>query len=190
MSRPIPRHAGELLLDLAVVVGSLLYVRAASHYPPQGRQIPNLVGWIAAGIGALHLVAHAVPRLWTLTHGADRAEEAAANAADTAAAVPEAAGEPVAPPQEAPGAGRRAPVALEVSSGRPALVLLAMAWTAGLLLGIYLFGFVVAIPVFFLAYFLTLRAWRTAVASAVVMWVVTQFLFVDALGVPLPHGLL
>jgi hypothetical protein len=64
-----------------------------------------------------------------------------------------------------------------------------MAWTAGLLLAVYVAGFVVAVPVFFLAYFLTLRAWRTAVASAVVMWAVTQFLFVDALAVPLPHGL-
>jgi hypothetical protein len=181
MSRPIPRpsHAGELLIDLAIVVGSLLYVRAASHYPPQGRQIPNLVGWIAAGIGVLHLVAHAVPRLWTLTHGPDK----------DAKAAPEAAGEPPAPEEDAPAADRRAPVALQVSPGRPGQVLLAMAWTAGLLLAVYVLGFVVAIPVFFLAYFLMLRAWRTAVASAVVMWAVTQFLFIDALGVPLPHGL-
>ncbi|SDM71040.1 tripartite tricarboxylate transporter TctB family protein [Actinacidiphila guanduensis] len=180
MSRPIPRprHAGELLIDLAVVIGSLLYVRAASHYPPQGRQIPNLVGWIAAGIGALHLVAHAVPRLWTLTHGADPADKAAATEAG-----PEPSGE------DLPAAPRTAPVALEVSPGNPRQVVLAMAWTAGLLLAVYVFGFVVAVPVFFLAYFLTLRAWRTAVASAVVMWAVTQFLFVDALAVPLPHGL-
>jgi hypothetical protein len=84
----------------------------------------------------------------------------------------------------------RAPAALDVAHGDPRQVLIGIAWVAGLLAGIYVLGFALAIPVFFLAYFGALRAWRTAVISAVAMAVVTQGLFVEALAVPLPHGLL
>ncbi|WP_329137490.1 tripartite tricarboxylate transporter TctB family protein [Streptomyces sp. NBC_01476] len=66
----------------------------------------------------------------------------------------------------------------------------AIGWVVGLLLVVYVFGFEVAIPAFFLVYFGVMRAWRTALISAVAMWAVTYGLFEMALGVPLPHGLL
>ena len=59
-----------------------------------------------------------------------------------------------------------------------------------LLAGVYVLGFEVAIPAFFLAYFAYQRAWRTALISAFVMWALAYGLFSTALGVPLPHGML
>jgi hypothetical protein len=230
------RHYGELAVDLAIVIGSALYVHAASHYPSQGRQIPTLVGWLAIGMGALHLLAHVVPGLWAVTHdsrarsrpktvtapgladgtragstqaggtggnpssgmeaaGGDPvlaeavAETVAGDALTgarngTAAATEPAAAvapvDPNAPP----------PVSLDVPPGEPRQVVAAMVWVVALLVAVYLFGFEVAVPAFFLAYFGVLRAWRTALISAVAMWGVTYGLFEMALGVPLPHGLL
>ncbi len=193
------RHFGELAVDLGIVIGSLLYLRAAANYPAEGRQIPDVVGYLALGLGLLHLVAHVVPALWKLTHGNPEAGRskapavpAQAGAARTAAVEPAVPAAPTGSGEgtDVPEAAEPAPVTLDVAPGEPRQVLIAMAWVVGLLLGTYLVGYVVAIPVFFLAYFGVLRMWRTAVVSAVVMAVVAQGLFVTALAVPLPHGLL
>jgi hypothetical protein len=202
MNGPRSRHLGELALDLAIVIGSAFYVHAASNYPPQGRQIPILVGYIAIALGVLHLLAHLVPRLWGLTHGADTRrktsvvvpQSAVTGVAEAAGAAQQATAQATEPATEqvdgnaAETPAKPAPVTLDVPHGEPRQVVFAIAWAVGLLLGIYVLGFVVAVPVFFLAYFGVLRAWRTAVISAVVMAVVTQGLFVEALAVPLPHG--
>jgi hypothetical protein len=45
-------------------------------------------------------------------------------------------------------------------------------------------------PPFFLAYFAAARSWKLAIASAVVMGLVTKLLFEVALGIPLPGGIL
>jgi preprotein translocase subunit Sec61beta len=193
MKEPGTRHLGELAIDLAIVAGSALYVHAADAYPPQGRQIPRLVGYLALAMGVLHLVAHVVPRLWAVTHDsqAGGAKEPGIPAQATVAAGPvqEPSGQ-AEPGQGTNGDGGSAPTALQVPPGDPRQVVLAMAWVAGLLLAVWVLGFVVAIPVFFLGYFAALRAWRTAVVSAVAMWAVAWGLFEYALAVPLPHGLL
>jgi Tripartite tricarboxylate transporter TctB family len=196
MNGPRSRHLGELALDLAIVIGSALYVRAAGHYPPQGRQIPILVGWIALGLGVLHLVGHVVPGLWKLTHGAEtrRAtsvvvpQSAVTGVAEAARAAQTRATEEAADESDPTGDPAAAPAAGEPSHGDPRQVLVGIAWVVGLLVGIYVLGFAIAVPVFFLAYFGVMRAWRTAVISAVVMGAVTQGLFVEALAVPLPTG--
>ncbi len=193
MNRPRTRHLGELGVDLAIVVGSALYVHAAGSYPPQGRQIPVLVGWIAIALGGLHLVAHAVPRLWAVTHDSAarkrktpdlpkqvRAASAVGTAVDGPAATTTTPAAAVGPP----------PVTLKVPPGEPRQVVVAIGWVVLLLAAVYVFGFEVAIPAFFLAYFAYQRAWRTALISAVVMWALTYGLFATALGVPLPHGML
>jgi hypothetical protein len=198
-------HLGELIIDIAIVAGSALYVHAANAYPPQGRQIPLVVGWLAIILGAVHLLAHLVPPLWSVTHdsasrGRSTREKArrevaerVAEADHTKATEPAADGDfadDEASEDDDPAAAVKPPTSLKTSFGEPQQVLYAIAWVAGLLAGIYVLGFVVAIPVFFLAYFGALRAWRTAVISAVVMGAVTEGLFVYALSVPLPQGLL
>jgi len=201
MSDPQPRrlHLGELGIDVAIVVGSAFYVHAASNYPPQGRQIPMLVGWIAIAMGALHLVAHAVPQLWAVTHDSQARTRktpdipvpavAARTAQTTAQTTVEEAGQDDSTRAE-PAAAVAPPVSLDVAPGAPLQVLVAIAWVVALLAAVYVFGFEVAIPAFFLVYFAALKAWRTALISAVAMWGVTWGLFVMALGVPLPQGLL
>jgi Tripartite tricarboxylate transporter TctB family len=203
-----PRHLGELFIDLAIVVGSVLYLHAAQNYPPQGRQVPDVVGFIALGLGVLHLIAHAVPALWGVTH--DSAARRREPAARVPVAVPAGAsvgagspgdGVPEAPAgsagSEGPGAAdgetaeqkTSAPLSLRTEQGDSRQVLIAIAWVAGLLVGTYVLGYAVAIPVFFLAYFGAMRAWRTAIVSAIVMGVLTQGVFAIALAVPLPTGL-
>ena len=195
-------HLGELAVDLAIVVGSAFYVHAASHYPPQGRQIPMLVGWIAIAIGVLHLVAHAIPRLWAVTHDSQArvrktpdvpVPAAAARSAQDATAEKDGqdgSARPGSATQAEPAAAVAPPVSLDVAPGSPMQVVAAIVWVVALLAAVYVLGFEVAIPAFFLVYFGALKAWRTAVISAVAMWAVTWGLFVMALGVPLPQGML
>lgn len=163
-----PPHLGELALDLAIIAGALVYIRVAQHYPADGRQIPTLVGYLALALGAVHLLGHLVPRFWAPTHDSKAAQPVRPGPAD-------AGGEPPTAP---------------VSVGDPRQVMVAMAWALGLLVGLYVVGYVIAMPVFFLAYFGSRRAWRTAVVSAVVMGAVTEGLFVQALAVHLPTGFL
>ncbi len=197
-------HVGELVVDLVVVGGSALYVHAAGAYPPQGRQIPLVVGWLAIGLGVLHLLGHVVPGLWAVTHdsaarggrigeGARKevARRLAGADAEPAAAAPGTAREDgETGPAVTGDAVVRPPAALRTSMGAPRQVVAAIAWAAGLLAGVCLVGFAVALPAFFLVYFGVMRAWRTAVISAVVMWALAEGLFVYALSVPLPEGLL
>ncbi|MBP0457731.1 tripartite tricarboxylate transporter TctB family protein [Streptomyces montanisoli] len=181
-------HLGELLIDLAIVAGSLLYLHAASKYPPQGRQVPDVVGWIALALGALHLLAHVVPGLWGLTHGKDgrrqepRAVPSPAQEADEAQAA-------AADGETAHGEAAPASPSMSMAQGDSRQILIAIAWIAGLLAGTYVLGYAVAIPLFFFAYFAVMRAWRTAVVSAVVMGVLTEGVFALALSVPLPTGM-
>ena len=194
MNSPRSRHWGELGVDLAIVVGSALYVHAAGSYPPQGRQIPTVVGWLAIGLGVLHLVGHAVPRLWAVTHDSEARKR---KAPDLPKQVLAATAATTATTEAAPGAPATAaapaitpPVTLKVPPGDPRQVVVAIGWVLLLLAGVYVLGFEVAIPAFFLAYFAYQRAWRTALISAFVMWALAYGLFSTALGVPLPHGML
>jgi Tripartite tricarboxylate transporter TctB family len=200
MSEQRRRHYGELAVDLAIVVGCVLYIHTAGHYPPQGRRMPTIIGYIGLGLGVLHLIAHVVPQLWAVTH------DSRARSAKPRTAVPEqvaarsaaadvagdAAGDGDAAVAAVPGgeAAGPAPVSLKVDHGDGRQVLVAMAWTVGLLVAVYVVGYEVAVPAFFLAYYGAMRAWKTAVISAVAMAVVTMTLFETALAVPLPHGLL
>ncbi|MHB8632072.1 MAG: tripartite tricarboxylate transporter TctB family protein [Candidatus Limnocylindria bacterium] len=69
--------------------------------------------------------------------------------------------------------------------------LAAIAFTVGLLVGVYVLGFLVGIPLFILLYFLFLyrRGWRFAVVSSAVV-LVFVVLVVQVLGVHLPNGLI
>jgi Tripartite tricarboxylate transporter TctB family len=180
------RHYGELAVDLAIVVGCVLYIHTAGHYPPQGRRMPTIIGFIGLGLGVLHLAGHVVPKLWAVTHDS-RARTAKPRAA-AGMRVPTGHADGAATPDA--GADRQAPISLNVDHGDGRQVLAAMAWTVGLLVAVYVVGYEVAVPVFFLAYYGALRAWKTAVISAVAMAVVTMTLFETALAVPLPHGML
>lgn len=172
------RTTGELVFDIALVVGIGWYLYVAQSYPPVGREIPTVVGVVALVAAVVQLIGWFVPGLWKLTHGgpAEERTRPAGTPADTAegnAARP--AGETAAP---------------AAAGGHAYDVPIAMAWAAGFIGAILLVGYVVAVPLFFLAYFAARRAWKLAVVSAVVMGLVTYFGFESLLGIPLPAGLL
>lgn len=170
------RSKGELVFDVALVVGIGCYLLVARSYPPIGREIPTVVGLVALAAAVVQLIGWFVPGLWKLTHGVAGDETSGPRAATTPTGnTPPAEGAPSAP---APPEGRTTEVAI------------AMGWAAGFAGGIVLVGYVVAVPLFFLAYFGARRCWRLALVSAVVMGLVTRFLFESLLGIPLPAGVL
>lgn len=165
------RSKGELVFDVALVLAIGGYLLVARSYPPIGRQIPTVVGVIALVAAVVQLVGWFVPGLWKFTHGdstddnlARRAPQAR-NDTDTDDAAPD-------------------------TGGKPLDVPIAMAWAAGFLGAILLFGYVVAVPLFFLGYFGVRRAWVLAIGSAVVMGLVTSLLFERLLDLPMYSGVL
>lgn len=185
------RSTGELVVDLLLVAGIAYYLWIAHSYPPDGREIPTVVGVVALIAAAVQLIGWFVPGMWTFTHGnaVDETREHAV-AAGVIPAEP-VVGETTA--QAAAGATAAEPV-----DGAPAPshdsrtfdVSVSMAWAAGFVAAILVLGYLVSVPLFFLAYFAAARQWKLAIASAVVMGLVTKLLFEVALGIPLPGGLL
>jgi len=171
------KKKGELLFDVLLVIGIAVYLAVARGYPPIGRQVPMVVGVVALVAAVVQLVGYFVPGLWTFTHGSTSTDElrpAGAGGQATSGAPGTLAAEekPVASPHQT----------------RDTSV--AVAWAGGFLTAILVIGYVFAVPVFFLAYFGARRSWRLAIVSAVVMGLITRFLFEGLLGIPLPTGLL
>lgn len=153
----------ELLVDIIWVIGSTCYVAIAQSYPPDGRLIPSIVGGAALVVAIIQLAGNFFPVLRPFTH--------LKKEADTSDAKTE---EPT------------------NSRAKDKQQLIAIGWSIGFILAIYLIGFVFAVPLFFLAYFLTQkqRKWKTAIVSAVVMWALTWGLFEQLLSIHFPPGVL
>lgn len=175
------KKKGELLFDVLLVIGIAVYLAVARGYPPIGRQVPMVVGVVALVAAVVQLIGYFVPGLWTFTHGSTSKDElrpagaggqATSVAPGTLAAEEETEEKPVVSPHQT----------------RDTSV--AVAWAGGFLTAILVIGYVFAVPVFFLAYFGARRSWRLAIVSAVVMGLITRFLFEGLLGIPLPTGLL
>jgi hypothetical protein len=162
---------GELIFDIAILVGSAAYVYVAWSYPPAGRQVPIVVGGAAVVVSLFQLIGYFVPGLRALTHGAPDAKK----------------GPAVSPPQQDDAAADAdASPAGESRELRDTAII--MAWSLGFLAAILALGYVIAVPLFFLTYFGWRRSWRLAVISAVVMWAFTQYGLVELLAVQLPGG--
>jgi len=169
------RSRGELVVDILLVLGIAWYLYVAQGYPPDGRQIPTVVGTVGLVAAVIQLVGWFIPRLWSFTHGNRPASRAAPGARpDTASA----GGHALAAPDRDAGATSR--------ESRDTVVI--MAWAAFFLVAILVLGYVYGVPLFFLAYFGARRSWKLAIGSAVVMWALTQFVFIDLLAIPLPGG--
>lgn len=174
------KSKGELLFDVLLVIGIAAYLAIAKGYPAIGRQVPMIVGSVALIVAVVQLIGYFVPGLWAFTHGDTTKGEVRLAPADghgTPVAVAAVAAEkteesPVAPGHEA----------------RDTSV--AVAWAGGFLIAILVLGYVIAVPGFFLVYFGARRSWRLAIISAVVMGLITRFLFEGILGIPLPTGVL
>lgn len=175
------RTKGELIFDIVLVLAIGGYLLVAQTYPPIGRQIPTVVGLVALVAAVVQLVGWFVPGMWRFTHGESSDDTLVANA-------PQATNEVTGKRPDADTATDAGPA--PDANGRPVDVPIAMAWAGGFLLAILLFGYVIAVPLFFLVYFGIRRAWVLAIASAVVMGIVTSVLFETVLGIQLFSGLL
>lgn len=172
---------GELLVDVLLVVGIGYYLWVADAYPKDGREIPMVVGTVALVAAVVQLIGWFVPALRNLTHGSP-AQESDDRPAVTRAPLADATA-----PEPAEAVAAESPA---VPAHRAADVPVAMAWAAGFVGAILVVGYVIAVPLFFFAYFASLRSWKLAIVSAVVMGLTTSLLFETALGIPLPGGLL
>ncbi|WAH35608.1 tripartite tricarboxylate transporter TctB family protein [Alicyclobacillus dauci] len=163
----------ELFLDIAWIVFAAGYVSMASQYPPAGRLIPMVVGIASIVAGVFQLLGNFIPKIRFLTH--DRKLAVAKQEAKA--------------PQTSVSQGDQEG-AVEVSQQWQWI---AMIWAAGLILGILIIGFVPAIPLFFLVYFLLQkrqRNWKLAVGSAIAMGILTYGVFEKVLGLHLYAGIL
>jgi hypothetical protein len=155
----------ELIVDVIWVLLSVWYVLTASTYPSAGRLIPMSVGIAVFLIGSFQLIGYFVPALRVFTHGRPPARgDADAPAAEEVASLARAE--------------RREWIAI--------------LWALLLLAGIYVLGYLITVPLFFLAYFLFQRPmrWKLALISAVVMGGLTYLVFYQLLSVQLYPGLL
>jgi hypothetical protein len=180
-SKPIRRRSvGELAVDIVLVAGAATYLVVAQKYPADGREIPTVIGTVALIAALVQLVGWFVRPLWGFTHGDPPART------DIPGGIPESA----APPAEIVEAVDGTDDVDTTPDHRSRATIVIMSWAAGFLAAILLLGYVYGVPLFFLAYFLAHRSWRLAIGSAIVMWALTQFVFIDLLTVPLPAGVL
>ncbi|MCL6593399.1 MAG: tripartite tricarboxylate transporter TctB family protein, partial [Alicyclobacillus sp.] len=139
----------ELLLDIGWVAFAVWYVAIAQQYPPAGRLIPTVVGVAMVIAGGVQLLGNFFPGLRPFTH--ERKKEKDEN-------LPTAAHEET---KVTPEQNRRE--------------LAAIGWAVAFVLTLWLIGFDIGIPLYFLVYFLvpSRRNWKLAIISAVVMGALT-----------------
>ncbi|WP_206918921.1 tripartite tricarboxylate transporter TctB family protein [Alicyclobacillus suci] len=163
------RMRAELFLDIAWIVLACGYIAMSTQYPPAGRLIPMVVGCAALIAGLFQLMGNFLPKLRFLTH-------------DRKLAQPIKPG-PVTPLEDT---REMAEVSLRWQW-------IALIWGAVLIVGLLLFGFVITMPLFFLAYFLVQRrqrSWKLAIGSSIVMGALTYGVFDQVLQMHLYAGVL
>ncbi|MCF8563145.1 tripartite tricarboxylate transporter TctB family protein [Alicyclobacillus tolerans] len=192
---------GELFVDVAWVAGSAWYIAMSLHYPPAGRLIPLVVGVTSLIVGGVQLTGNFVPAMRRFTHDRKNAAGFQRPALGASRRKQQVAQQVAIPAQQAvlqqphltadqAGAAR---LESEADTSETVRQWRAILWAAGLIAGIFVLGFVAAIPLFFLAYFLvqkSQRNWKLAVVSAVVMGLLTYGVFDQILGLQLYNGLL
>jgi hypothetical protein len=156
----------ELIVDIIWVVFALWYFITAQTYPSAARAVPTVFGGAAVIVGVVQLLGNFVPALRPWTKGGASREEAGGPAAQAAEAH-----------------------ILSVTPEENRRQLIAIGWAIGLFLGVWLLGFLVAIPLFFLVYFLFVRRnWWLMLLSAGGMTALVYL--VNLFSTPLPQGLL
>ncbi|MCL6598145.1 MAG: tripartite tricarboxylate transporter TctB family protein [Alicyclobacillus macrosporangiidus] len=157
----------ELILDISWVAFAIWYVAIAQQYPPAGRLIPTVVG-VALGLAGLcQLFGNFFEALRPFTHERKRATD---------------------------DKGMRALAAEEqsVTPEQNRRELTALGWAAAFVLMLWLIGFDIGIPLYFLIYFLvpSRRSWKLAFSSAVIMGALTYGVFDQLLDLHLFPGVL
>ncbi len=163
-----PNSYFEVTVDAVWVIGSAVYWITAIGYAPVARTVPLLVSSAAFLLGMVQLLSSFVVKLQRLTHGSKKGDR---------------------------GHGKgRVVVANVVTGSRTEYKreIFMIAWTALMLVGIWLIGLQLAIPLGILVYFFVLDrgSWRRAVISGALMYLIIYVIFVRLLATQLPHGIL
>lgn len=163
----------ELIVDVLWVVLSLSYLAIARAYPPDGRLIPDVVGVATLIIGLVQLAGNFIAVLRPFTH-ARAATEPDRKEHESLVLI---ANEQPSPVKGGNTAERRQ--------------LWAVAWAFGYVAAIYALGYLIAVPAFFLTYFLAKgqRNWKLAVISAAAMGLITWGVFEQLLMIRLPGSI-
>lgn len=166
---------GRLLMALLMLLIFSTMVGISLTYPPQARFMPLVVGIPGIGLTLLELVRE----ILRAARGEDVRSEPSATPVEVAHIVAQSAIEhaPAAEPEYDPSGARKREWIL-------------IGYFTGLIAGLILFGFWIAVPVF-VATFLRERekiSWIFSVLSAVAAVVVLYFVFYRTLGVDLHHG--
>jgi hypothetical protein len=175
------RPYGELAVDVILVAGIAVYLIVAQRYPKDGREIPTVVGTVGLVAAVIQLVGWFVRPMWSFTHG-DPPQRT-----DISGGMPESAAPPLSEEQKAEQRAEQAG-ATDFHPHRDTLLI--MGWAALFLALILVVGYVYGVPLFFLAYFLARRQWKLAIASAIVMFGLTEWVFIQLLTIPLPAGVI
>ena len=157
----------ELAVDSVWVIGSAIYWFTAVGYPSVASTVPLIVSTTAFVIGLTQLASNFVVKLQRLTHGKKKSEEGHSSGGVVVASVV---------------VGTRTEYRREIGI---------IIWTALMLVGVWLVGLLIAIPLGILVYFFVLDrgSWRRALISGVLMYLVIYFVFVRLLSTQLPHGI-
>ena len=163
-----PNSYFEVTVDAVWVIGSAVYWITAIGYAPVARTVPLLVSSAAFLLGMVQLLSSFVVKLQRLTHGSKKGDR---------------------------GHGKGRVVVANVVTGSRAEYkreIFIIAWTALMLVGIWLIGLQLAIPLGILVYFFVLDrgSWRRALISGALMYLIIYVIFVRLLATQLPHGIL
>jgi putative tricarboxylic transport membrane protein len=170
-TRAVPEQIStfELVVDIIWVAFTGAYVIAAWGYPPTAGLVPLTFGATALIVAITQLAGHFIIPLRRLTHAHRRRISAfvATQANDKSMEL----GRPT------PATDRREVMAIVLATI--------------LFLGIYVFGYAIAVPGFMLLYFTFAypMGWKMATISATAVWALTYLFIEQALGVHLPEGL-
>ncbi len=202
-----PLPLGEVLFDVAWVVGAAIYIIIGMTYPSPASTGPVYLGSAALLVGILQLIGAFVPKWRRVTHGDQQvhqiatligkepelqlsgvsapspSESAGHGGVQTGATLVEMVeeAEEVAPSQNAIGAAG--------SAKQQGFAVLMAAILIGL---IYLVGYMIATPLWTLAYFLFVRKWKIHLSLIAAAAVLAVFYLISHLltGVIFPAGML
>ena len=200
-----PVSRGELVFDLAWVVGSAVYVIIGSRYPSPASTGPVYLGLAAFFVGLLQLVGAFVPKWRRVTHGeAKHRDFTGPSSVSTASGLVA----PVSPASSRPHSGvQSAAVVVEQAEEAQEEVQdedvvgekgTAKRQSFGVLLAvvlvgmIYLFGYMIATPAWTLGYFLFVRRWKIHLSVVAAAAVLAAFYLISHLltGVIFPSGMI
>lgn len=163
-----PKSYFEVVVDSVWVVATAIYWFTAIGYPSISRTVPIIVSTVAFLVGLLQLLSNFIVKLTRFTHGRKRGESREGSSGLVVANVVR---------------GNR------LEYRREFWIII---WTALMLVGVWLVGMLIAVPLGVLVYFFVLDrgSWRRALISGAVIFLMIYFVFVRLLSTQLPHGLI